>query len=187
MRYLKGFEKFNEEVDLEVKITDEPNLKMAKEKLNTLKKHLADYKVKKPLIDKAYLMAKTDADLTTQIESLLGKTDALPAQDRNPFLVEYLTVSNLKRKVQKLGDDILSDKLKKDSFKLDLKDAGPDLKDATNKKISDIDKRIGTNTSNIALIKKDIEDSQKKLDNKMIQVQKEMTDYIKKIGEEGKK
>jgi hypothetical protein len=132
-------------------------------------------------------MSKTDIDLKTQVESLLGKTDALPAQDRNPFLVEYLTVSNLKRKVQKMTDDILSDKLKKDDFKTQLQGASPELKDSTTKKISDIDKRIGTNTSTIALIKKEIEDSQKKLDNKMIQVQKEMTDYIKKIGEEGKK
>ena len=44
MRHLKKFKLFNEEVDFETNITDEPDLKMSKEKLSTLKKNLTDYK-----------------------------------------------------------------------------------------------------------------------------------------------
>ena len=93
MRHLKPYRIFLEEAEFDVNITDEPDIKMAKEKLTTLKSQLSEYKNKKSLIDSAYLTIKIDADLQKEIESIIGKTDALPGQDRNPFLVEYLHLS----------------------------------------------------------------------------------------------
>ncbi len=188
MRKIKSYQLFKEEVDLSVNITDEPDLKMSKEKLNTIKKHITDYKTKKPLLDKAYLMSSTDADLQSKVESIVGKTDALPKEDRNPFLVEYLNIANLKRKVDKLGDDITKDKLKKDDFSQELKYATEaSTKEMVNKKLTDINNRIGTNTSTVASLKKEIEDSQKKLDVKMTQIEKEMIEYVKKISSQSQK
>ena len=83
MRHLKPYRIFLEEAEFDVNITDEPDIKMAKEKLTTLKSQLSEYKNKKALIDSAYLKIKIDADLQKEIESIIGKTDA----DRNPFLV----------------------------------------------------------------------------------------------------
>lgn len=188
MKRIKSFQKFYEEVDLAVKITDDPDLKMTKEKLNTIKKQIAEYKAKKILIDKAYLMISTDADLKIKVEEIVGKTDALPKEDRNPFLVEYLSVANLKRKVDKLQNEITKDKVKKDDFSQELRYATePSTKDMVNKKLTDVNNRIGTNTSTIALLKKEIEDSQKKLDLKMIEVEKELTGNIKKISSQSQK
>jgi hypothetical protein len=152
MRYLKKFKLFNEEVDFDVNITDEPDLKMSKEKLATLKKNISDYKTKKPLLDKAYLTALTDIDLQTSVEGIVGKVDALPEKDRNPFLVEYLHVANLKRKVDKFQKDITKDKISKDDFQEELSLATEtSTKDAVNKKLTDINTRIYKATTFIFL------------------------------------
>jgi hypothetical protein len=188
MRYLKKFKPFNEEVDFDVNITDEPDLKMSKEKLSTLKKNLTDYKAKKPLIDKAYLTALTDIDLKTAIEGIVGKVDTLPEKDRNPFLVEYLHVANIKRKLDKFQKDIINDKISKDDFQEELGLATEaSTKEAVNKKLTDINTRISTKTKTIASLVKDIADAQKALDVKMSNVEKEMMDYIKKISSETQK
>ena len=60
MRHLKPYKIFLEEAEFDVNITDEPDIKMAKEKLTTLKNQLTEYKTKKPLIDNAYLTIKVD-------------------------------------------------------------------------------------------------------------------------------
>ena len=56
MKYLKKFKLFNEEVDFEAKITDEPDLKMSKEKLSTLKKNLEAYGLPTCEINNHYIL-----------------------------------------------------------------------------------------------------------------------------------
>lgn len=188
MKYLKKYKLFNEEVDSDVNITDEPDLKMAKEKFATLKKNLADFKIKKPLIDNAYLMVKTDAELQLKMEQILGKTDSQSGTDRNPFLVEYLNVSNLKRKINNLQKEIVKDKLSKDDFTEELKlSTESTTKAAVSSKITDITNRISTKTANIASLKTDVAEAEKNLQTKMTSVEKEMLDYIKKISSEVQK
>jgi hypothetical protein len=185
MRKLKSYKIFLEESEFDVNITDEPDIKMAKEKLTTLKTQLADYKSKKPLIDNAYLTIKIDADLQKKLEEIVGKTDSLPGKDRNPFLVEYLHVANLKRKVDKSQKDIATDKVKKDDFTQELKLAADETtKQTVGAKITDITNRISTNTASIASLTKEINDAQKSLDKKMSDVEKNMMDSIKKISTE---
>ena len=60
MRHLKPYRIFLEEAEFDVNITDEPDIKMAKEKLTTLKSQLSEYKNKKALIDSAYLKIKNN-------------------------------------------------------------------------------------------------------------------------------
>jgi len=187
MKNLKTYKLFLES-EFDVNITDEPDIKMAKEKLVTLKNNLADYKAKKPLIDAAYLKAQTDADLQKALEPIVGKTDALPATDRNPFLVEYLHVASLKRKIDKTQKDITNDKLKKDDFSEELKlSTDSSTKQAVSSKISDITNRIATNTASIASLTKEISDAQASLNKKMLDVEKNMMDNIKKISSESSK
>lgn len=185
MRHLKKFKVFLEEAEYDVNLTDKPDVKMAKEKLTTLKNHLAEYRSKKPLIDNAYLKSEADVDLQKAIETIVGKTDTLPASDRNPFLVEYLHVASLKRKIDNLQKDIALDKVKKDDFNEELsllKDAG--AKQSVSSKITDITNRISTNTASIASLTKEISDAQSTLDKKMLDVEKNMMDNIKKISTE---
>jgi len=185
MRHLKKYKIFLEEAEFDVNITDEPDIKMAKEKLTTLKNQLAEYKTKKPLIDSAYLTIKIDADLQKKIESIVGKIDALPGQDRNPFLVEYLHIASLTRKVDNLQKNIANDKVKKDDFNEELKLSKDDsTKQTVSGKITDITNRISTNTASIASLTKEISEAQTSLNKKMSDTEKNMMDSIKKISKE---
>jgi DNA-directed RNA polymerase subunit L len=185
MRHLKPYTIFLEEAEFDVNITDEPDIKMAKEKLTTLKNQLAEYKTKKPLIDTAYLTIKIDADLQKKVEEIVGKVDALPGKDRNPFLVEYLHIAKLTRKVNNIQKDITNDKVRKDDFSEELKLSKDDsTKQAVTGKITDINNRISTNTASIASLTKEINDAQTSLNKKMMDVEKNMMDSIKKISKE---
>jgi DNA-directed RNA polymerase subunit L len=188
MRNLKSYRIFLEEAEFDVNITDQPDIKMAKEKLTTLKNQLTEYKTKKPLIDTAYLTIKIDADLQKKIESIVGKIDALPGQDRNPFLVEYLHIASLTRKVNNIQIDTSNDKVKKDDFSEELKLSTDDTtKKSVSAKITDITNRISTNTANMASLVKDIADAQKSLDDKMKSIEKNMMDNIKKLSDQTSK
>lgn len=179
MKKLKSYILFREASEVEARLTDDPALKMAKDKLNTLTKQIAEYKQKKIAIDKAYLMSQTDADLKIAIENIVGEKEIGPQADRNPFLVEYLTIASFKRQIDKLQKGIAEDKIKKDDFSQEMKQPG--ASQDINKKVDEITKRMSTNSSTIASIKKDIDSYQKKLDDKMIKLQKEMNDFVKKI------
>ena len=182
MKNLKSYKIFLKESEFDVNITDEPDVKMAKEKLTTIKNQLAEYKTKKPLIDTAYLTIKIDDDLQKKIESIVGKADALPGQDRNPFLVEYLHIAKLTRKINNIQKDITNDKLKKDDFNEELKlSKDNSTKQAVTAKITDINNRISTNTTSISSINKEISDAQSVLNKKMTDVEKDIIDNIKKI------
>jgi hypothetical protein len=180
MRTIKTYKLFIEEVESDPSLTDEPDIKMAKEQLTATKNQLAEYKSKKTLIDNAYLKIKLDADLKLKIDEIVGKTD--DKTPKNPFIVEYLHIANLKRRLDKLQGDITNDKIKKDDFGTELGLSKDDsVKQAVNAKITDITNRISTNTANIASLVKDLADAQKALDNKMINIEKNMMDNIKKL------
>jgi hypothetical protein len=188
MRKIKSFQLFTEEVDFSPKVTDEPDIKMAKEKLATLNKQISEFNTLKPKIDYFYLNSATDADIEVKIKQLIGETDAKAGQDRNPFLVEYLHVANLKRKIDKNQKDITQDKLKKDDFSQELKFATEaSTKEAVNAKLKEIDSRMSTKISDIATLNQQIAESEKKLKEKMTSIQKEMMDNIKKISSQSQK
>ena len=182
MKHLKSYGLF-----LEASNIIDPDITMAEDKLVATQKQLSDYKVKKPLIDKAYLTAATDADLKTKIESLIGKTDSQPKEDRNPFLVEYLHVASLKRKIDKAQKDITGDKLKKSEFEAESKIDSGSNKEELAKKVSGLDTNIKTNTQLIASLSKQVQDSEKQLIDKMKKIEKDLGDYVKKISSESGK
>lgn len=191
MKYIKKYKLFLEEAEFDVNLNDEPDVKMSKEKLSSLKKQIADFKTKKPLLDKLFLTVKTDADLTKGVENIVGKTDILPKEDRNPFIVEYLHIANLRRKIDNLQKTIANDKVKKDDF-LQQANNIKDLKDDVTKqnvsnKITDITNRISTNSATIASLVTEINDYQTKLYKKMSEIEKELKSNIKKISSESEK
>ena len=51
MKYLKKYLLFKEEAEFDPQVTDAPDLRMSKEKLNSLLKQISQFKEKKPLID----------------------------------------------------------------------------------------------------------------------------------------
>jgi len=186
MKNLKTYKLFIEEVDFDVNLTDEPDIKMEKDELAVTQKQLSEYKSKKTLIDNIYLKIKSDADLQVKVQEIVGKADQ--KTPKNPFLVEYLHVANLKRRVDKLQKDISNDKVKKDDFSEELKLSTDDTtKQSVSTKITDITNRISTNTANIASLVKDIADAQKSLDDKMKSIEKNMMDNIKKLSDQTSK
>jgi hypothetical protein len=191
MKHIKKYKLFLEEAEFEVNLGDEPDVKMSKEKLSSLKKQIADFKTKKTLLDKAFLTAATDADLTKAVENIVGKTDILPEEDRNPFIVEYLHISNLKRKIDNLQKTITNDKVKKDDFlqqAANIKDLKDDVtKQNVNAKINDITNRISTNYKTISSLTTEISSYQTKLYKKMADIEKDLKDNIKKISSESGK
>jgi hypothetical protein len=186
MKNLKTYKLFIEEVDFDVNLTDEPDIKMEKDELAVTQKQLSEYKSKKTLIDTAFLKIKSDVDLQKKVDEIIGKADL--KTPKNPFLVEYLHVANLKRKVDKLQNDITNDKIKKDDFSEQLKSSTDETTNqSVGVKITDITNRISTNTANISSLVKDIANAQKSLDDKMKSIEKNMMDNIKKLSDQTSK
>jgi DNA repair exonuclease SbcCD ATPase subunit len=181
MKYLKKYEIFLE--DFIVNDTDSPDLKMAKEKMNTMKSHLSEYKTKKSLIDKLYSnMDLKNEDIESELKNILGDKDAQNGPDRNPFLVEYAHLSKLDRDINKLQDDNSNDKIKIDDLQQSLSlTEGDDTKKAVQFKISDIKNRMSERSSKISQIKKDLSDKEKEHKDKMSKLEGDMKEYIQKI------
>ena len=184
MKYLKKYKLFIEEAEFDIELSDGPDIKMAKEKLTTIKNQLSEYKTKKPLIDNVYLKILNDSDLDQKVSEIIGKTD----KDRNPFLVEYSHIASLKRKLSSVQKEIVQDKIKKDDFTEELSlSEDSSTKQAVNDKIKDITNRISSNTSSIASLSKEINDSQVLLDKKMSDIEINITNNMKKISFESEK
>lgn len=181
MRYLKRYNSFNEEAEFDPKVTDAPDIKMSKEKLNTLMNQIKTFKEKKSTIDQIYLKTPDDIQLKKKIGDLLGPEISVK-EDRNPFMIEYLNVSDLKRRVEKVKKENVDDKMKLDDFNQDLKSStDSSQKSAIQQKISDINKRIGLANTTITKIINDINAAEKSLNTRMVKQEKEMKDYIKNI------
>ena len=183
MKYLKRYKLFLEADEFEVKDTDTPDLKMAKEKMNTIKTQLSDYKSKKALIDNLYSNKElSDADIEKELKNILGETDALPEEDRNPFLVEYAHLSKLERDINKLQDDNSNDKIKVDDLQQSLQlSKDDDTKKAVEFKISDVKNRMAERSAKISEIKKDLSEKEKEHMDKMSKMEEEMKEKIEKI------
>ena len=71
MKYLKKYTIFLEEDEFEVKDTDQADVKMAKEKMNTIKEQFNEYNQKKPLIDQVYIKTgkkKTNEEIEVELK-----------------------------------------------------------------------------------------------------------------------
>ena len=179
MKYLKKYSIFLED-KFEIEDTDSPDVKMSKEKMNTIKDQMTTYKTKKLLIDKLY--STEGVDIEKGLEDILGPTDIQNGPDRNPFLVEYAHIAKLDSDVNKLHKDNVNDKIKLDDFQEELglsKDNS--TKDSVSSKINDIKNRMSERSSKIDEIKKDLLDSEKAHKEKMIKLEVDMNDYIQNI------
>jgi hypothetical protein len=177
MKYLKNF-KFFENVEAEV--TDEPDVKLAKEETNNLEKSLKDFPAVKAELDKAFMEIKSDKDnelLNKRIEEIKKKFPG------NPFIEEYTRMMNLQMRIKYVQDELV--KYNDDLFKNqeDLKlitssKGDPTLKTKT---INDIKSNQKIKTQEIEKLKKDLIVAQNDFKKKMDEIKKEMQDSSKKI------
>ena len=177
MRYLKNFKHF-ENVDVDV--TDEPDVKLAKEETNDLEQALKDFPAIKAELDIAFAEIKSDKDnelLNKRIDEIKKKFSD------NPFIEEYTRMMNLQVRIKYVQDELL--KYNDDLFKNE-----EDLKEITNAKgdisqktktINDIKSKQKIKTQEISDIKKELTKAESGLKSKMGEIKDEMQDSSKKI------
>ena len=176
MKYIKKFEAFD------VLTTDTPDVKMAKQKMETITKQLAEYKTKKPLIDAVYTKTKDPSLIESELTKILGSTDVQNGPDRNPFLVDYTYLAKLKRDMDKMREDNVNDKVKLDDFQVELRlTTDPNTKQILSTKIAEITKRMLDKVTNINKTQNDFNIKDKEHKDKMLKIESDMKEYITKI------
>jgi hypothetical protein len=189
MRYLKNYNFFLKEAVgtsgvFDVKNDDAPDVKMAKQKMDTTSVQVKEYNTKKAQIDTIYdpNSDKDNATINKELENLLGKTDVQNGMDRNPFLVEYANLAKIKKQIEDVQRDNVGDKIKLDDFQRELKETN-DEKTANflKIKIAEIVKRMTERVNKVNQIKADFDKAQKEHTDKMSKIEKDMKDYISKI------
>jgi hypothetical protein len=108
MKYLKKWNLWLE--NLEIKDSDTSDIKMAKQKLNTLRAQIDEFDSKYKDIDVAY-KSNDDKKILDMEKKLFGPTDIRNGADRNEFLVKYLNIAKKKRQIDKGVNQIATDNL----------------------------------------------------------------------------
>lgn len=176
MKYIQLFE------DFVVNDTDQPDVKMSKERLNTIQKQIKEYQQKKSAIDTLYKSTRDVKIIEDGLKKLIGDTDIKNGVDRNPFLVEYIQVTKLKSDIENLTKDNIDDKIKLDDFKRDINaTTDPSMKASLNNKILEIDKRMKDRVKKISEINSELEKSEKSHKEKMIKIDKDIKEFTKKV------
>ena len=186
MKYLKKWSIYLE--DFEIGDTDSSDIKMAKEKLNTLRRQIDEFNTKYRDIDTAY-KTNDDVKISTMEKTLFGNTDVKAGPDRNEFLVRYLNIAKKKREIEKNTNKIASDNIDLVRSK-DIMSVTTDseIKTRYNKNvIPNIKKNIDSSKNKIKNNEKDINLQITQIQKEMSDRQKELMEYIKKIESQDKK
>lgn len=172
MKYIKDFILYKEENEFDVKDTDSDDKKMSKEKLSDFNKKISEYNSLKSKIDNIY---KKGENISVELEKVLGK------KDRNPFLVFYISIASLKKKIEDIKNSDDKKALEISEFKSRLNDAS----DENKLKISDRIKEMESEKTNLNKelndINKKIPELEKELKDKINNQQKDIQEWIKNI------
>ena len=177
MKYLKKYNLFLE-AGLDIQPTDTPDVKTSKQQMELVTKQLADFKTKKPQIDTLYKTIKDPVQIEAGLLKILG-TDV---KNRNPFLVDYATISKMNKDIDNMQQENVMDKVRIDDFQQDLKmTTDPNTKQSLATKIADINKRMNGRVTNITKIQNDFNLADKAHKDKMSKIEKDINDNITKI------
>lgn len=193
MKYLKNFKHFE---SIEAEITDEPDVKLAKEKTNNLEKALKEFPALKAEIDKAFMendkgKKNEGEDESSDNEMLNKKIEEIkknyatknPNFPNNPFLEEYTRMMNLQLRIKHVEQELMG-------YNDQLYQNGEDLKQLASSKgdistktktINDIKSKQKIKIQEITDLKKDLIAATIDQKKKMEQIKKEMQDSSKKI------
>ena len=177
MKYLKNFKYFE---NIEVAVTDEPDVKLAKEETNNLEKVLKDFPAVKAELDKAFMNIKSDKDnalLNKKIEEIKKKFP------NNPLIEEYTRMMNLQMRIKYVQDELVkyNDSLYQNQEDLKLLASTKADTTAKMKTINDIKSNQTIKTQEIAKLKKDLVTAEAEQKKKMADIKKEIEDSSKKI------
>ena len=175
MKYLKKWSLYLE--DFEVKDSDPSDIKMAKQKLNTLRLQIDEFNKKYRDIDTAY-KTNDDVKIATMEKTLFGATDVKTGADRNEFLVKYLNIAKKKREIDKNTNKIASDNIDLVRSK-EIMSVTTDS-EIKNRYTKDVIPSIQTKINNS---KNKIKNNESDINLQITQIQKEMSDREKKLME----
>jgi hypothetical protein len=157
MKYLKYFE------DIEIKDTDKPDVKLAKEQTNDVSQNLLEYNQKKSKIEALYSSTSTNLEIEEGLKKILGEE-----KDKNPFLSELTKLLRLQKEIFDIQKNKTDDKIKLDDFNSEMSLAkGSDIKQRISFKLKDIKSRLSSYDAQIA--------------NKMKELQNFKTEHVKKM------
>jgi len=188
MKYLKNYQNFSEKFD--ISDSDEPDVKMSKEKMNKMQDYITEFSQKKAQIEQIFKDTKKDSKtIEKELENLLGKQDVSAGADRNPFLVDFVEISKMKKEVEDLQNKRAEDKIKIDDFNQQIAlSTSDDVKKNLKFTITDVQNRLADKSKRISEIEKELVDKKKKLDDRIISQKKEIDEFIQKINtQESKK
>lgn len=199
MKYLRKFKNFE---NIDTDITDEPDIKLAKEYTNNLEKALKDFPALKVEIDKAFMendkgKANEGEDESSDNEMLNKKIEEIkknyasknPDFPNNPLLEEYTKMMNLQLRIKHVEQELMK-------YNDQLYQNGEDLKQLASTKgdvsvktktINDIKSKQKIKTQEIEQLKKDLLTANMEQKKKMAEIGKEMQDSSKKISDDIKK
>ena len=182
MKYLKNFKRFE---NVEAEITDEPDVKLAKEYTNNLEKAL------KAFMENDKGATNEGEDESSDNEMINKKIEEIkknystknPDFPNNPFLEEYTRMMNLQLRIKHVQQELMS-------YNDQLFQNGEDLKQLASSKgdvstktktINDIKSKQKIKTQEITDLKKDLITATAEQKKKMEEIKKEMQDSSKKI------
>lgn len=185
MRYLRDWNLWLE--NLETNDSDTPDIKKAKEKLNTLRMQIDEFNSKYKDIDTAY-KTNDDKKISDMEKKLFGPTDIRNGADRNEFLVKYLNIAKKSRQVDKDVNQIATDDLtlKKSQDILNIT-TDNNIKAQYNNEIPKLKQKIQNTKAGIEKKKVDMVKQFNDIQNEMAEREKEMIEYINKIEKDSDK
>lgn len=174
MKYLKKYKAYfeNDEATLDRKDSDEPDVELAKDKLEELKLHLKEYNSKKSNVENIYSdSTKSSEDIESEIDSLLG------SDNDNYFLKQLLSIERKKWQITKLEDDIIKDDMKIDEYN----NTESEDVDSIKQKIAEIEQRKNEKVDKINELESDIGDLEEKHKETIDKKKEELEEWILKI------
>lgn len=179
MRHILKWQLFLNE-KLQVSANDKPDVKLSKEKLNSLEEQIIDFGKKKSDVEQIYKDFKDDKEIKKELESLLGPETG-GEKSRNIFLVKWAEVQALKKSIEDLVDKNSLDKVTLDDERRDMGlVTSSSVKSRVAYKIKEIELRIKKNLDDIG--KKFAEVQKKEAGFKL-----EMEQFKRKLEEAKKK
>jgi len=185
MRNIKNYKLF-----LEDNGNEELNVSMARQNLETFNKNITEYNSSKSSLSDLYLnidtktgsMLYNNEDLKLKVESIVGKEDIQNGKDRNPLLLDLMSVLSLQRRLIVLQSRNDKDTESENDLQTQIsseqnEDTKKSLVDQ-NKIVSD---RIIKNNQSITQLLTDINSSNKDHIDKMSSMEEDLKNNINKI------
>lgn len=172
MKHIKNYKLFKE--DFEVQDDDSKDVKLSKEKLDKIKSQLSEYKSKKSKIDNIYTL--DNENIEEDLEKVIGDDE-----ESNPFLVSYVSIAKLNRKVEKLKKNETKKSIELNELKDRLNDATDDIKQDINNRIDKVKTQISDIKKDILKTNKKIPELEKSHKEKMDNIEQDIKNWISKI------